>query len=170
MILIPGFIISLLTFPGVIVHEWAHKIACNLFGVAVSKVVYFKLDFKLVGGEAGYVQHEIPKRYIESLCISSAPLFVNTLVALACGLVAHQVHATPFPYYLFVWLGFSAGSHAFPSNQDMNNIRYHAKGENLLLRAFSQTLYVIMVVLNALRFFWIDFFYAYALMYWVGAV
>jgi hypothetical protein len=86
MILIPGFIISLLTFPGVIVHEWAHKIACNLFGVAVSRVVYFKLDFKLAGGEAGYVQHEIPKRYIESLCISSAPLFVNTLVALLAAL------------------------------------------------------------------------------------
>jgi hypothetical protein len=43
---IPGFIISLLTFPGVIVHEWAHKIACNLFDVAVFRVVYFKLDFK----------------------------------------------------------------------------------------------------------------------------
>jgi hypothetical protein len=170
MILTPGFLISLCTFPGVIVHEWAHKIACNLFGVVVSRVVYFKLDFKLVGGEAGYVQYEIPKRYIESLCISSAPLFVNTLVALACGFVAHQARAMPIPYYFFVWLGFSAGSHAFPSNQDMNNVRSHAKGETLFVGVLSQMLYVIMVILNALRFFWIDFIYAYLLMYLVAAV
>jgi hypothetical protein len=168
--MIPGFIISLLTFPGVIVHEWAHKIACNLFGVAVFQVVYFKLDFKLVGGEAGYVQHETPKRYIETLCISSAPLLINTLVALACGVAAHQARTVPALYGLLVWLGFSAGSHALPSNQDMNNVRQHAKGETLFVGVFSQALYVLMVILNALRFFWIDFIYAFSLMYLAGAV
>jgi hypothetical protein len=52
----------------------------------------------------------------------------------------------------------------------MNNVRYQAKSESLLIRGLSQGLYVIMIVLNGLRFFWIDFFYAYALMYLAGAV
>jgi hypothetical protein len=29
MIFIPGFVISLITFPGVIAHEWAHLLFCT---------------------------------------------------------------------------------------------------------------------------------------------
>ena len=168
--MIPGFIVSLLTFPGVIVHEWAHKIACNFFGVKVREIVYFKFDFNLVGGEAGYVRHEIPKRYIASLCISSAPLFINTIVALTCGIIVHTTRAVNFLPALFLWLGFSVGAHAFPSNQDMNNVRYHARGETFLIGALSQAMYATMVILNALSMFWVDFLYAFLLMRLVGAV
>lgn len=53
--IIPGFLISILTFPGVIVHEIAHQLFCRICGVAVLDVCYFK-----AGNPAGYVVHEIP--------------------------------------------------------------------------------------------------------------
>ena len=40
--IIPGPIIALLTFPGVIVHEFAHKLFCDIFNVPVYYVNYFK--------------------------------------------------------------------------------------------------------------------------------
>jgi hypothetical protein len=52
----------------------------------------------------------------------------------------------------------------------MNNVRYHAKGETLFVGILSQMLYVIMVVLSALRMVWVDFMYAFLLMTLVGAV
>ena len=42
MFVIPGFIISLVTFPGVIVHELAHQIFCMLMKVPVYDVKYFQ--------------------------------------------------------------------------------------------------------------------------------
>lgn len=55
--IIPGFLISIVTFPGVIVHEMAHQIFCRLCGVAVFDVCYFRF-----GNPSGYVVHEIPKK------------------------------------------------------------------------------------------------------------
>jgi hypothetical protein len=67
-------------------------IACESFGVRVLKVAYFRFNFSLTGGEAGYVVHEKPRSYIASLCISAAPLFVNSALALLFVVVAHQFH------------------------------------------------------------------------------
>lgn len=38
VILIPGFIVAMLTFPGIIVHEFAHKLFCSLTGTRVLEV------------------------------------------------------------------------------------------------------------------------------------
>ena len=164
MIPIPGFVILLLTFPGVIVHEWAHKIACQWFGVRVLKVSYFRFNPSLVGGEAGFVIHERPPSYIASLCISAAPLFVNTIVALLVVLVARQFHPAIGPEIplemALVWLGFSIAAHAFPSNQDMSNVTEQATYEHYLIGALSKFLYITMYALNALKAFWLDFIYA----------
>lgn len=65
MLLIPGWLISLLTFPGVIIHEWAHKKFCEWLGILVHKVVYFRF-----GNPAGYVLHEPPKTYKQTFWIS----------------------------------------------------------------------------------------------------
>ena len=41
MIIIPGWLIGLVTFPGVIVHEAAHLFFCKLRRVAVFDVCFF---------------------------------------------------------------------------------------------------------------------------------
>ena len=53
MIIIPGFLISLATFPGVIVHEAAHMFFCKLRHVAVFNMCFFR-----IGNPAGYIIHE----------------------------------------------------------------------------------------------------------------
>ena len=51
--IIPGWIISILTFPGVIVHEAAHMLFCRMRGVAVLEACFFRF-----GNPAGYVVHD----------------------------------------------------------------------------------------------------------------
>ena len=53
MFFIPGFVIAIVTFPGVIVHEAGHLFFCKLFELQVYAVCFFR-----VGNPAGYVVHE----------------------------------------------------------------------------------------------------------------
>ena len=46
MFIIPGFLISFVTFPGVIMHELGHQVACWLSKVAVFNVKYFQFNAK----------------------------------------------------------------------------------------------------------------------------
>jgi len=139
----------------------------------VLKVAYFRLNFSLTGGEAGYVIHERPQTYLASLCISAAPLVVNSALAFIVVAIAHQFHpdiGQEGPGELFLlWLGFSIGAHAFPSNQDMSNVTDHAAGESQFIRGLSNFLYITMCILNALKVFWLDFVYSFLivwLIYW----
>ena len=68
MFFIPGFLIALVTFPGVIVHEMAHQLFCRLFRVAVLDVCYFRL-----GNPSGYVLHESPRTTAQHLVIGIGP-------------------------------------------------------------------------------------------------
>ena len=60
MIIIPGWLIALVTFPGVIVHEAAHFLFCRLRRVAVFDVCYLRF-----GNPAGYVIHS--KQHVASV-------------------------------------------------------------------------------------------------------
>ncbi len=168
--MIPGFLISLATFPGVVLHEFAHKIAADFFGVRVLEVKYFVFSFNLFGGEAGYVIHEIPKRYIESLCISAAPLLINSLATIVVGYFASAMDQESGAYLFLFWLGMSLGAHSFPSNRDMDNVREHSRQENYVIGAFSHVLYYVMVILNFASMFWLDFVWAFLLLSLTGAV
>ena len=164
MLFIPGFIISMLTFPGVIVHEAAHQLFCRLRGVPVYDVVYFQFN----AGVAGYVQHGEISNFSSAFLVSVGPLIVNTLLCLAITFPAS------LPYYVFgdrsiityvlLWLGVSIGMHAFPSNVDANHIwvmaKEEAKKKNLLAIA-SYPLVVLIYIANLLRFVWFDAIYGF---------
>src|SRR5260370_7616563 len=74
MFFIPGPLIALATFPGVIVHELAHQMFCRWFRVPVLKVCYFR-----VGNPAGFIIHEPPTKTYQSLFISIGPFLINTI-------------------------------------------------------------------------------------------
>ncbi len=112
-----GWLISLLTFPGVILHEWAHMLFCRLSGVRVFKVRYFRL-----GNPAGYVQHEQVRSFWQALTIDTAPLLINSIVSFCLYLTALSLAAHTASYILY-WLGISAALHAFPSREDAENLR-----------------------------------------------
>ena len=91
--MIPGWLISIVTFPGVIVHELAHQLFCRWARVAVFEVKYFQ--FK---NPVGYVIHELTNNPAKNLLIGVGPFIINSL------------------------LGALIAMHAFPSTGDAKNI------------------------------------------------
>lgn len=160
MITIPGWLIALLTFPGVILHEWAHKFFCDRARVPVFEVKYFSLTAEV----AGYVKHEEPSTFWQSFSISCGPLFINSLATSILGAAAAQaINGSPLQI-LFVWLGLSFGMHAFPSDHDAKHVAWAAgkargAGGSLLYLLAIPFVWLIHIA-NALRFFWLDLSYA----------
>ena len=164
MFFIPGFVISLFTFPGVIVHEAAHLYFCRRFKVAVFDVCFFQLK-----NPAGYVIHEATQDFKSIFFISMGPFFVNTLLCiLFCSAAFMPVWELkifdPLAYFFF-WLGISIGMHAFPSTQDMKNVWALAPTEakrGNLLAIISFPVMVLLFPLNLLRVVWSDLGYGIA--------
>ena len=162
---IPGEVISVVTFPGVIVHEFGHMLFCKLRKVIVFDACYFR-----VGNPAGYVIHESTENFNTTFLVSMGPFFVNTLLCILICLPAYMPIKffnleQPLSYFL-IWLGTSIGMHAIPSNEDANNIYEQAKKkvkEFNPLALFSFPLVGFIYVFNILRFVWADLFYGVAI-------
>lgn len=161
MFFIPGQLIALATFPGVIVHEFAHMIFCRIRGVAVLEVVYFQFS-----NPSGYVIHERTKDFTSSFLIATGPFFVNSIL---CFLICFPAYlpisyfdvSHPLSYFL-MWLGLSIGMHAIPSSQDAQNLwddaKQHVKSMNpLAIIAFP--IVILIYVFNVLRVVWADLVY-----------
>lgn len=161
--MIPGWLISILTFPGVIAHEFAHRFFADWAKVPVYKACYFR-----VGNPAGYVIHGPVKGLKNSLLISIGPLIINTIL---CALLTFSAIFPIFileaaeyngVFILLAWVGFSIGMHAFPSNEDMENLVAevkNAKQGGFLLFA-AKFFAGVLRLANALRFIWFDAIYA----------
>jgi len=162
MFIIPGYLISLITFPGIIIHEWSHKKFCNWTGVRVEKVVYYHFSFN--GGPAGYVIHDEPKNYVQTFWISIGPLVINSLVTIIFAIFASMFITSSNMWLFLMWFAVSAGVNAFPSNHDMKNIWEASKNEikksGNIIHYLAFILVAIVWIANALRFFWFDFIYA----------
>lgn len=129
---IPGWryfqtFLLVVTAPGVVIHELAHKEMVIDFGFNVRDVCLFQLD-----DPAGYVIHDEPKGYVPTFAISAAPFLLNTAVAytaftIAFGILTTQsIRSLSIEYtagvVALIWIGVAAGVHAFPSSQDTKNI------------------------------------------------
>lgn len=162
MFFIPGEFISVVTFPGVIVHEAAHLLFCRLSGVAVYDVCFFRF-----GNPAGYVIHEPIKRFRSALLICLGPLLVNSLL---CMLICFPAFI-PFRLYdrseplalLLLWLGISIGMHAFPSTGDAQSLWHGSKAalkQGNVLAALAFPLVGLIYLANILSVVWFDAAYA----------
>ena len=124
--MIPGFVITWITFPGVIVHELAHAIFCRIFGVGIYEVKYFQFatGFRQ---PAGYVIHEPANTATKNILISVGPFFVNTIVGGIIGAPAAipvlKLGSKDPLDLLLIWLGVSIAMHAFPSTGAAASIR-----------------------------------------------
>lgn len=165
MIPIPGFIIALVTFPGVIVHEFAHYLFCRIFRVAV-----FEVCFLRVGNPAGYVIHEHPRFAWQSVMIGVGPFFVNTITGAiiglpaACAVFEFGSH-DPFQYIL-LYIGISIAMHSFPSVGDASSIWETLWGEDskasLPLKLLVTPVVGLIYLGAAASILWLDAFYGYA--------
>lgn len=114
--------VTILTFPGVIVHEMAHMLLCRLTGTRVLKARLFRL-----GNPAGYVMHEKPRGAWKTLLIGTGPFFVNTLagflIALSASLLRDGASAKASAVQAaLIWLAISVAMHSFPSTGDARGI------------------------------------------------
>jgi hypothetical protein len=162
---IPGILIALATFPGVIVHEAAHMLACKIRGVAVLDVCFFR-----VGNPAGYVIHEETRDFNTTFLVAVGPFILNSLL---CFLICFPTYVPmrvfdikqPLSYFL-LWIGLSIGMHSFPSTQDAQVLLAQAKraaSSMNPLAIISFPLVVLIYIANILRFFWADYAYGFAI-------
>jgi len=164
MFFIPGELVSLATFPGVIVHEAGHFLACRWMKLAVLEVKFFR-----VGNPAGYVVHEQTDVFNRAFAVSLAPFASNTLLCIlfcsAAFLPVWELEIFDPLAYFFYWLGLSIGMHAFPSTEDLSHLWRMApaaakQGNALAILSFP--LVALLYVLNALRVIWADLGYGIA--------
>jgi len=162
MFIIPGWLIALATFPGIIIHEAAHLFFCKRFKVAVFDVCFFRIE-----NPAGYVIHEPVNDFYASFFISLGPFILNSLLCCFFCAVSFipvmELDIPDVPSYILFWLGISIGMHSIPSNQDVAHLWEEARSALSAmnpLAIISFPLVVLVFVVNLLRFFWADLFYA----------
>ncbi|NII24164.1 DUF3267 domain-containing protein [Pseudoflavitalea sp. X16] len=157
---IPGIVISLVTFPGVIVHELAHQLFCRWYKVPVFKVVYFQM-----ANPVGYVLHEAPANKWHSIMISIGPFIVNTilggLIALPAAIPVFTLDKAGPLDYLLIYLGVSIAMHAFPSTGDANVIWEVVKDKhtNRLVKLVGYPVVGLIYLGSLGSFFWLDLAY-----------
>lgn len=163
--IIPGFLVSWATFPGVIVHEAAHMFFCRLRNVAVLDLRFFRF-----GNPAGYVIHEPPQDFTSNFLIAMGPFIINSLLCIAICFPASipvMVFDQRDPLsFLLLWLGLSIGMHAFPSTQDASSLwgaARDAASQMNPLAIISFPLIVAVYLANFGAIFWLDYLYGVAL-------
>lgn len=124
---IPGELIALMSFPGVIIHEVGHRFFCDLFKIPVYDVRYFVPFSKA----AGCVIHGQTQDLKSNFFIAIGPLIVNTLLAILLLLPVayyHTIFDYDIPEYtkrsinFMTWLGFSICMNALPSSTDLEHV------------------------------------------------
>ncbi|MEH2957468.1 metalloprotease family protein [Candidatus Merdisoma sp. JLR.KK006] len=161
--IIPGVLISLLTFPGVVVHELAHQIFCMLCGLRVFEVKYFQM-----GNPNGYVIHESTDRPWKVFLTCMGPFFINSVLGMvillpaSISLMVFREYNNPL-YLLLGWLGFSILMHAFPSRGDakvMINRILKDPDVSLLWKVIAAPFVGLIYVCSIGSIFWLDLLYA----------
>lgn len=126
--IIRGEFIALISFPGVILHEIAHRFFCDLFDIPVFHVNYFNMESTT---NAGHVIHQKTDNIRHAFFIGVGPLIINSIVCILLTFPYAMTYTLDaqisnsyisFLYSFLGWVGFSAGFHAVPSNADVENL------------------------------------------------
>ena len=162
-----------LALPGVVIHELGHYLFCRLCRVPVSEVVFFEPE-----GPSGYVVHVVPKHLRQHLVIVCGPLILNTALAFllfraaATSVGRAQVDLgngsalLAAQLLLAVIVGWSIGLQAIPSRADARSL-WEVAIQRLRLGNLLATLAIPLaggiLVVNAMRRYWIDWLFVAAL-------
>jgi hypothetical protein len=155
-----NYFYSILTAPGVMVHELAHAFFCLLTGVRIRKISLFRFD-----KVAGYVIHDEPTGFFSSFLISFGPLIINSYLAM--WLFTKVVSPLSWLDILFFWLGAAIALHAIPSTGDAQSLLKNAN-RNIWrhpLKILFYPLVLILYILNLLKRIYFDIVYVAALYY-----
>ena len=164
MFFIPGVVVALVTFPGVIVHEVAHQLFCRICRVAVFEVCYLR-----VKNPVGYVIHEPPSTPVHHLYIGIGPFVLNSILGILISFPAaipvfKFESATPLDY-LLIWLGVSIAMHSFPSTGDAKSIwdGIHSPTTPLWVKLIGTPVVGLIYLGAAGSVIWLDLAYGYGI-------
>jgi len=161
--LIPGQVISAVTFVGVIIHELAHQLFCRLMKIPVFEVKYFQFR-----NPSGYVLHEKTEKPLANFAVSVGPFLVNTVLG-SIILLPVSTEIILFKNYtsilslILAWLGISILMHSFPSTGDAQAMTESIlKNQNVNIFVKILVAPVIgLIYLGAIgSIFWLDLIYA----------
>jgi hypothetical protein len=164
--IVPGFVISIATFPGVIVHELAHQIFCYFCGLKVYEVKYFQMK-----NPCGYVIHESSDKPLKVFLTAMGPFFINTLLG-AMVILPSSIEVIAFKEYsnvlnlILAWLGFSILMHSFPSTGDAKvMVKCILKNKEVgIIPKILTAPFIGLVYIGAIgSVFWLDAIYAIAI-------
>ncbi len=164
---------SYFALPGVVIHELGHYLLCRLVGARVQEVVFFE-----PAGPSGYVVHAIPRHLRQHLIIVAGPLLLNSALsfllfraaAATSGLAAAELsRGLPLravQNVLAALLGTSIALQAIPSHADARSlwdVALDRLESGNLLALFALPVAFLLLAINHLRRFWIDWLYLLAL-------
>ncbi len=129
--------LSRVFFPGIILHELSHAIACVALGVKIKKI-------KWISKEGGFVIHEHNKSY-KTIIISLIPFFLNIVYAIACALL-FTMGVGPVLKVLLLWIGGSALFFCLPSKDDAKNVFDSVRESYTKKQSLLRWLYKIILI------------------------
>ena len=164
--MIPGFIITWLTFPGVIIHELAHKLFCIWTGTMVHQVCYFRF-----GNPAGFVIHSRPSNIWKHLLIGIGPLIVNSGLGLLIGVIDIPIKQIEIVHVIVIWLAISIAMHSFPSTGDALSMwkALSESGTSIFARIIGYPLIGFIYIGAIGSIFWLDLAYGYGIVFGIPA-
>ncbi len=141
-------ILNMLFFPGIVLHETSHALACLLLNVPIKKI-------KFIGKEGGYVVHDDSKSY-KIIIISITPFFLNIFFSLVFARVV-LLESSFYLKVFFTWLALSSIYFCLPSAEDVKNVfsvirRTYFKKQNILLFLFKIALLPVTLSIIILVF------------------
>lgn len=161
-----SWFISLLTFPGVIAHEFSHKFFCDWAGVKVFQVCYFRF-----GNPAGFVVHEPARKFSQSFFITVGPFIIGTILSILSFMLFKQ-NAGTVKGFVFAWLGLAIAANCFPSAGDAktlwNETLRHFWRNPLALVGLPIALFIWLI--NQLNIFYFNYIFALGLFWAVAFV
>ena len=141
--------LSRVFFPGIILHELSHAIACVVLGVKIKKIQW-------IGKDGGFVVHEHNKSY-KTIIVSVMPFFLNIVYSIACALLFTMDIGLALKIVL-LWVGASALFFCLPSKDDSKNVfdsvkDSYSKKQSLLRWVYKIILIPITLVILILCWF-----------------
>jgi len=120
----------MLAFVGIFVHEMAHLIVSNLFGVKTGRVrvKYFSDDKMRISPHGSVNLPEFERNsFVQTLVISVAPLIVSTFLFLFCLDIVYNIKTEPWIDIIAIFFIVSLFIGSEPSGQDMRLIGFTFK-------------------------------------------
>jgi hypothetical protein len=135
---------------GIVLHEFGHKIFCDITGVEVYQVKYLNSDTSIDAD--GFVIHEKPSTFFQSLMITIGPMLTVGIPMFLLWFISFMIDNNY--KYIIQYLAYGLFFAMFPSTHDVRNLYDHIN-ENIKEQFYLFIFYPITLILYLFSFFYV---------------